>query len=109
MVLSTTEFEPTSSITGVQSRVFHLEKGIEYSRFTCVMHPTLPNSLLLASPSSPTDLYSSESSLQTFDISSIRQIYRQTLTRSNITSVNQGPDEYRIKEPDVPVTHLAVD
>ena len=70
MVLSTTEFKPTLSITGVQSLVFHLEKGIEYARFTCVMHPTLPNSRLLASPSSQTDLYSSASSLQTFDISS---------------------------------------
>jgi len=106
MVLSTTEFKPTSSVTGIQSRVFHLEKGIEYPRFTCVMHPTLPNRLLLASPSSQTDLYSSASSLQTFDISSTRQIYRQTLTRSNITSVNQGPDEYKIKEPNLP--HLAI-
>ena len=106
MVLSTTEFKPTSSVTGIQSRVFHLEKGTEYPRFTCVMHPTLPNRLLLASPSSQTDLYSSASSLQTFDISSTRQIYRQTLTRSNITSVNQGPDEYKIKEPDLP--HLAI-
>ncbi|KAG0135924.1 hypothetical protein HOY82DRAFT_589689 [Tuber indicum] len=106
MVLSTTEFKPTSSVTGIQSRVFYLEKGTEYPKFTCVMHPTLPNRLLLASPSSQTDLYSSASSLQTFDISSNRQIHRQALTKNNITSVNQGPDEYKIKEPDLP--HLAI-
>ncbi|KAG0643652.1 WD40-repeat-containing domain protein [Tuber brumale] len=106
MVLSTTEFKPTSSVTGIQSRVFHLEKGIKYPKFTCVMHPTLPNRLLLASPSSQTDPYSSASSLQTFDISSNRQIHRQALTKNNITSVNHGPDEYKIKEPDLP--HLAI-
>ncbi|PWW72336.1 WD40 repeat-like protein [Tuber magnatum] len=106
MVLSTTEFKPTSSVTGIQSRVFRLEKDTEYPRFTCVTHPTLPNRLLLASPSSQTDLYSSAPSLQTFDISSNRQIYRQALTKNNVTSVNQGPDEYRIKEPNLP--HLAI-
>ncbi|RPB01078.1 WD40 repeat-like protein [Choiromyces venosus 120613-1] len=106
MVLSTTEFKPTSSVTGIQSRVFSLEKHAEYPRFTCVMHPTLPNRLLLASPSSQADIHSSASSLQTFDISSNRQVYRQAMTRNNITSVNQGPDEYKIKEPDLP--HLAI-
>ncbi|CUS13140.1 unnamed protein product [Tuber aestivum] len=106
MILSTTEFKPTSSVTGIQSRVFRLEKDSEYPRFTCLMHPTLSNRLLLASPSSQTDPYSSASSLQTFDISSNRQIYRQALTKNNVTSVNQGPDEYKIKEPDLP--HLAI-
>lgn len=105
MVLSTTELKPRANITGIQSRVVHSQKA-NLLRLPCVLHPTSPNRLLLATPSSQTDIVASLPYLQTYDIVSNRQISRQALARTNATIINKGPDDYAIVEPNI--LHLAI-
>lgn len=129
MVLSTSELMPTSNIANLQSwslpaasRVrpelptmemwSALSNASEHTpEVNAAINPRRPIELLAAVcsfqrdsnivPTTPSAPY-----LQTFDIPRSRNIARQTLTRTNATNLNMGPDGNRIAEPDV--KHLQV-
>ncbi len=131
MILSTSELQPTFSVSGIQipaarnagSSLPHLptvdapsKNSIQtYSlRFPATVGSTGPGQLLLAVPSSSTSrqLLSSEHSavyLQTFDVNSSQQLSRQALTRTNVTDVNIGPESNVIQEPNVTFMQISSD
>lgn len=131
MILSTSELQPTFSVSGIQipaarnagSTLPHLPTvdapsknslPTQSLRFPATVGSTGPGRLLLAVPSSTTSrqLLSSKQSavyLQTFDISSSQQLSRQALTRTNVTDVNVGPESNVIQEPNVTFMQISSD
>ena len=123
MILSTSELQPTFSISGIQvpatrragTTLPHLSTVDAPSRSSAPMRgrrlPAAVSStdsgrLLLAVPSSTTSrqiLTNKQSAvhLQAFDIGSSQQVSRQALTRTNVTDVNIGPESNIIEEPNV--------
>lgn len=106
MVLSTTELKPKANIAGIQSTTQPANSAFKAARVPCVLHPTLANNLLIATPSIQSDRRGQRPYLQTFDTFSNRHISRQALTRTTATTINQAPDHSRIAEPNI--THLAI-
>lgn len=123
IVLSTTELEAKTSITGVQSNFLDSESFARKASFADVegwqtfhrylttpatIDPLRPSHILAAVPSSIVQNVAQPSTpyLQRFDISTSRHIYRQALTRNNATHVNESPDGVLLSEPNV--THLQV-
>lgn len=127
MIVSTSELEPTFSVTGIQLPArrkagfqlpfFPTVDGSSQgwspktnSHFPAVVSPLNPGQLLLAVPSSSTSglITKSQKScyLQTFDFFSAHQISKQALTRTKDTIVNIGPELNQIEEPDV--THMQI-
>ena len=124
MILSTSELQPTFSVTGVQipvARKFNdqgpflptIDKPCvlevnHYTRLPAAVNPTSPGRLLLAVPAaiSSSDAPIHPCYLQTLDTASGQQIARQALTRTNVTTRNIGPESNRIEEPSV--THMKI-
>ncbi|KAF3907471.1 hypothetical protein AA313_de0200071 [Arthrobotrys entomopaga] len=121
LTISTTELKPTSSISGIQSRVFlreeyHkiYEKGGKVSkklkneaadvtsewRIPCVKHPWDSMQILLAAPVSQKG-ESSYPFLQTFDLSQDRGVGKQAITRTLVSMKNVNPEGGKVKEPNV--------
>lgn len=124
MILSTSELQPTFSISGIQLPNAR-RKNLQIPNLPTVDLPTenannkprhqLPaavppsgaSRLLLAVPSTASSNASSHACyLQTIDLNSGHQIGRQALTRTNVTSSNIGPEANKIEEPSV--THLNI-
>ena len=124
MILSTADMSPTFSVAGIQtpSTGKHhlpslitadlLSKPAKSERTvapTCVC-PGKPGQILLAVPAyssfrtSTPNTFSSPY-LQTIEIESGSQLYKQAIARTNVTVMNMGPGGNMIEEPNV--THLA--
>lgn len=124
MILSTSELKPTFSIAGIQiPRVknhsfdelpftpsvdapFQDKRATAQSKVPATISASRPGCLLLAVPPSTTARGVSRvplnaSYLQSFDITAAQQISRQALTRTKITTVNMGPEQNTIEEPNV--------
>lgn len=124
MVLSTAELKPTANIASLQTPSltavpqFQPElptvevwqqltnPSTEPLRVPATLCPQRSNELIVAVPSSLKDsavaaFHASAPFLQTFDMTTSRQISRQALTRLNDTSSNIGPEGNRIVDPDV--------
>ncbi|TVY90152.1 U3 small nucleolar RNA-associated protein, partial [Lachnellula willkommii] len=124
LILSTAELQPTTNIAGIQasvlgtsedSKVWRLQdetwKPPLIQRTPAVINPRSPSQLLLAvgqmhevNPREP--LVMSSPFLQTFDLGSGHNLYRQALTRTNITNINAAPSAHRLSEPRV--THMQI-
>lgn len=131
MILSTSELQPTFSISGVQvpakkhagATLPHLptvdapwktSTTTQNLRLPAAVGLTRPGRLLLAVPSSTTSrqaLTNKRSAvyLQTFDIGSSQQFSRQALARTNVTDVNVGPESNTIEEPNVTSMQISFD
>ena len=121
MVLSTTELQPTTSISGIQvptsakplvalpqiTTVDSLSQEsttFRLNRLPSVVNPVNPGQLLLAVPTSSCARLSSTvnpnaAQLQTLDIATAHQVSRQALARTNVTVRNMGPEANMIEEP----------
>lgn len=123
MILSTTELQPTFSVAGIQLPAISRAKDDESPFVPTVDAPTegsLPkqnkhfpvvgspntNQVLLAVPADTTSAISSRHAcfLQTFDVISAQQVSRQALTRNKVTTLNMGPEQNIVEEPNV--THM---
>lgn len=129
MVLSVVDLLPTANIAGLQANVLTAEDSIDSSvwrvtgevldpvlmqRTPAAISPADPSRLILGvgglqevSHSQP--LSASAPFLQTYDLASGRNISRQALTRTNLTSVVATPDAYRVSEPRVIHMKLSYD
>lgn len=118
VILSATELEQITTITGLQlPRLVHKMKDIssEGSQSSYVipalLHPQRPDSLLIATPARQSIYEQSQSLgnlsvLQTFNVRTGSHISRQALARTNITVLNKGPEGAAIVSPDI--QHLDV-
>lgn len=125
MILSTSELQPTFSISGIQTpitrstsdapfiptvdRPYLDAHSTQYSAPPSIVTPTGASRLLLAVPASTaTSVAASKNAcyLQTLDMASGQQTTRQALTRTNVTALNIGPESNRIREPSV--THMQI-
>lgn len=128
MIISTSELQPTFSISGIQipasrtvgitlphvptvdalSEDFISKQDI---RYPAAVGLSGPGQLLLAVPPSISSRVRSLTSrnasyLQTFEIGSAHQTSRQALTRTKVTDLNIGPESNVIEEPNV--THMQI-
>jgi NET1-associated nuclear protein 1 (U3 small nucleolar RNA-associated protein 17) len=126
MILSTAELEPTANIAGIQTSVLESEEPLEaqvqkieelswqpllVQRTPAIINPTDPSKLLLVvgqqqEVSATKPLVMSNPYLQTFDLGSGHNLYRQALTRTSITNIDAAPSANRISEPRV--THMKI-
>ncbi|TVY59501.1 U3 small nucleolar RNA-associated protein 17 [Lachnellula cervina] len=124
LILSTAELQPTTNIAGIQASVLGTSEDSKVwrlqdetwqppliQRTPAVINPRSPSQLLLAvgqthevNPQEP--LVMSSPFLQTFDLGSGHNLYRQALTRTNITNINAAPSAHRLSEPRV--THMKI-
>jgi NET1-associated nuclear protein 1 (U3 small nucleolar RNA-associated protein 17) len=124
LILSTAELQPTTNIAGIQASILGTPKEFKVwrlqddtwkppliQRTPAVINPLSPSQLLLAvgqmhevNPREP--LVMSSPFLQTFDLGSGHNLYRQALTRTNITNINAAPSAHRLSEPRV--THMKI-
>jgi len=129
MVLSVAELMPTANMAGIQacvlkfedspdSTVWRIEQDLREAnlvqRTPAAISSRDPSHLLLGvgqmqeiNHSRP--LMTSVPFLQTFDLRSGHSLYRQSLTRSNVTNKNMAPNEHRISEPRVTHMQLSFD
>ena len=126
MILSTSELRPTFSVAGIQIPVVQqarlplpflpsvtaaMQKKGAFEKFrrpACVSFSN-PGRLLLAVPPATTSKQLSmappnASYLQTFDVGASHQFSRQALTRTEVTTLNIGPESNVVEEPNV--THI---
>ena len=131
MILTTADLQPTFSVSGLQlpavrnnhnslpfvPTINSSQSKLQQHRNSHSPAVVLPNSgstLLLAVPSvtssrTTTGNFKPACYLQTFELSSGQQISRQALTRTNITSLNIGPELNKIEEPTVLYLQLSSD
>lgn len=110
MVLSTSELQPTSYVSSVQSQT----KLQSTTDAPIAVHPKTPNLLVLAVPASQSKSQTTSEAapkpfLQTFDINTSHSISRQAITRNNATNINIGPEMNRIIEPNIKLLQLSYD
>lgn len=114
MVLSTSELKPVAHFAGLQTIAAappanRTGRPLDRRTTAAALHPTQPQRLLAAVPSSQPRSQHDDTSrpfLQTFDIRHSRHISRQSLTRNNVTDFNLGPERTPIIPPDV--VHIAI-
>ncbi|KAF2712463.1 WD40 repeat-like protein [Pleomassaria siparia CBS 279.74] len=124
IVLSTTELEAKTNITGVQSRRVDMEQMPRESDFShysfdvfsqvpMAVDPKNNHQVIFSMPSSQprhqTKRLYPEPYVQTFDLATQTPISRQALTRNNATDPNMGPDGRRIQEPNLKFLQISHD
>ncbi|KAL8822427.1 MAG: hypothetical protein Q9191_006837 [Dirinaria sp. TL-2023a] len=127
MILSTSELQPTFSTAGIQvpgttqSTTQHpltptidapnkSSQTVQYRRVPATISSLGANRLLFAVPAmTSSDASKQACYLQTVDFNSGQQITRQALTRTNITTLNIGPEKGRIEEPSVTLMAISHD
>lgn len=119
MVLSTSELNAKAYIGGIQLRTLLGSQGAAHThqmQQTKEIHvPTVPatistlnpSQLLLAAPSTPSD--EGCPFLQTVDLATAHHVSRQALTRTNVTTLNIGPERNRLVEPSVTLMQTSHD
>lgn len=123
MILSTSELQPTFNVAGIQipavrktgillpfvptvdapSQEFLPKENLSYP---AILNPVISGRLLVAVPSSTASQLAigtrnAACYLQTFDLGSVQQISKQSLTRTKTTTLNIGPESNTIQEPNV--------
>ena len=130
MVLSTTELEPTVTISGIQMptqvpsalqppKVASVTTSSPQnhgatSRMSATVSPLGTGQLLVAVPAESSSRVgipqtSSATFLQTLDIVSGSQISKQALSRTKVTTLNMGPESNIIEEPHVTQLQISHD
>ncbi|KAH0559865.1 hypothetical protein GP486_003613 [Trichoglossum hirsutum] len=134
MILSTTELKPKASIAGIQAKSWEPQrippeaqvktvdsreahevgKSFEVPRVPSVINPLNPTQILLAVLSSQSSSFSTAPSLgspylQTFDFAAAHHISRQALARTNVSSLNVGPESNKIGEPNIELMSISTD
>ncbi len=131
IVLSTTDLTPRTYVAGIQAQITSTEEPEApqittltdqslllkspldaYKKTSAIIHPTYPNQLCLAVPSTQSwterkDIPLSDPYLQTYDFRTDRHVSRQALTRNNATVVNVGPRATKLREPDVKLLQIS--
>ncbi|EEQ35520.1 NET1-associated nuclear protein 1 [Microsporum canis] len=123
MVLTTSELKPVASMNGLQipagasaelaeSRR-QKRKGSEANllagRLSALVHPLYNNHLLLTVSTSAGRDTPVSSYLQTFDMRSNQQVYRQALARTNVSVLNIGPQGTLLTTPDIKFIRISAD
>lgn len=101
IVLSATELEPVASINGLRFPWVGNPSGLKKhfsSQYPVTLHPNRPERLSVAVPS---DGSKDLSFLHTLNVQTGSYISRQALTRTNVTSLNKGPEGTPIATPSV--------
>ncbi|PGH19293.1 hypothetical protein AJ80_04046 [Polytolypa hystricis UAMH7299] len=124
IVLSTLELKPTAHVTGLQlhsitdlltQKPSSQETKPKASKtdpppsLSALLHPVLPDRLLLAAPSSPANQSLGASFLQTFDVRANQNISRQALARTNVSVLNAGPSGVPLTSPEVKHMQISFD
>ena len=131
MILSTSELQPTFNVAGIQlqasrkARIYipfvpSVDAPLQSSEteqvqcFPTVVSPNYPGRLLFAVPSFTTSGFNprthhSSCYLQTFDIGSTHQISKQALTRTKDTTLNIGPEQNSLEDPNVLLMQISHD
>ncbi|OKL58445.1 hypothetical protein UA08_06255 [Talaromyces atroroseus] len=109
-VISATELHSVATIDGLQlpSLVDTNDKAATRNlegKYPAVIHPLQPERLLVAIPDGDSQ---SLSYLQTFNIQTGSHISRQALTRTNVTTLNKGPEGTPILPPSVELMELGM-
>ena len=100
MVLATANLEVTANVSG-----FAAKQSPEASLAVC-LHPTSSDRLLVAVPKSTFRSDQSSTALQTYDLSTDRELGRQALTRNSTTVVTTQSGASSNLEPNV--THICL-
>ena len=100
MVLSTANLEAITNVSG-----FAAKQSPESPR-AVALHPSSPDRLLVAVPKNVFRIDQSDTSLQTYDLSTDREIGRQALTRNSTTVVTTQSGGSSNLEPNV--THICL-
>ncbi|EFR02748.1 WD repeat-containing protein 75 [Nannizzia gypsea CBS 118893] len=102
MVLTTAELKPTASMNGLQVLDDSRERGRKVAgRLPALIHPQHNNHLLIAASTAMGRDSRNSSYIQTFDMRSNQQVYRQALARTNVSVLNIGPQGTHITTPDI--------
>ncbi|KAK2779324.1 hypothetical protein FQN52_002493 [Onygenales sp. PD_12] len=104
MVISTAELRPIAYVSGLQLPTAAKKDKLPTSNVPAVLHPIVPDHLLLAVASAPArspETPPSASFLQTFDLSSGQHVSRQALARTNASVIKTGPQGTDLTTPDV--------
>ncbi|KAK2802522.1 hypothetical protein FQN50_007328 [Emmonsiellopsis sp. PD_5] len=104
MVLSTAELRPIAYVSGLQLTTAAKKDKLATSSVPAVLHPIVPDHLLLAvacAPARSLETPPSASFLQTFDLSSGQHVSRQALARTNASVIKTGPQGTDLTTPDV--------
>ncbi|KAI9764862.1 MAG: hypothetical protein M1840_008008 [Geoglossum simile] len=134
MTLSTTELKPKANIAGIQARTWEpqrippemkvktihsmeaerLARSSDLPKVASAINPLIPTQILLAVSSSQSSSLSSVPTrhspyLQTFDFIADHHVSRQALARTNVTSLNVGPEANKIGEPNVELIRISMD
>jgi NET1-associated nuclear protein 1 (U3 small nucleolar RNA-associated protein 17) len=134
MILSTTELKPKASIAGIQAKSWEPQRvppeaqvktvdsreahevgeSFELPKVPSVINPLNPTQILLAVLSSQLSSFGSASGLgspylQTFDFATAHHISRQALARTNVSSLNVGPEANKIGEPNIDLMSISID
>ena len=124
IVLSTTELEAKTNITGIQSR--RVDRGeiprnitsnprslAKFSQLPFVTDPKNNDLVIFPSPSSqPREsdgATKAEPYIQTFNIATQYPISRQAMTRNNATDFNMRPDGGKVVEPNISFLQISHD
>lgn len=125
IILSAAELQPVATITGLQLPakipknqnvgLATINRSSEnYSVIPVVLHPHNTDHLLIAVPSRHSDRDGSHqpenlSVLQTFNVRTGSNVYRQALARTNTTAMNNGPEGMEILTPSIQHLGLSSD
>lgn len=108
IVLSAAELRPIATINGLQLPSSTPKQGrtaesgaIAGLSVPAIFHPQKPEHLLVAIPARGDDSEDNVSMLQTFNVQTGSHISRQSLTRTNITVLNKGPEGTVITTPNI--------
>ncbi|KAK2747289.1 hypothetical protein FQN57_002187 [Myotisia sp. PD_48] len=115
MVLSTSELQPIASVIGLQIPEWHgssksVGNNAHHSRrIPAIPHPLYTDYILLPVTASLKQRKSAASFLQTFDMRSSQQVYRQAMTRTNVSVLNTGPQGTQLTTPDMYLVQITSD
>ncbi|KAF3479958.1 WD repeat-containing protein 75 [Arthroderma uncinatum] len=124
MVLTTSELKPIASMNGLQIRddasnnstqnvqhrpVKKTKAKLPAGRLPVLIHPLYTDHLLLPVSTSLAHETSISSYLQTFDMRSSQQVYRQALARTNVSVLNVGPQGTQLTTPDIKFIQMSSD
>ncbi|KAF3899240.1 WD repeat containing protein, variant [Trichophyton interdigitale] len=110
MVLTTSELKPTASISGLQVLEDSRERHRKLScRLPALVHPIHSNHLLITGSTAMGRDAANSSYIQTFDMRSNQQVYRQALTRTNASVLNVGPQGTQLTTPDITLIQVSHD
>ncbi|KAK2873786.1 hypothetical protein FQN49_002066 [Arthroderma sp. PD_2] len=121
MVLTTSELKPIASVNGLLIRDNDSTQKPEHravdkakaeppvARLPALVHPLYTDHLLVPVSTSLGHDTPIASYLQTFDMRSSQQVYRQALARTNVSVLNVGPQGTKLTTPDIKFIQMSSD